>query len=88
MNNLLAKLGQDPKRSLSIFLRGFGLFVLGLCFIALGYFYHHLWQVVGMVMIAVACVIAAWGYLGIFANRWFNILNRNKLNKTKSTTKS
>lgn len=81
MNNLLAKLGQDPKRSLSIFLRGLGLFILGLSFIGVGYFHHHLWQVAGIVIIAFACLIAAWGYLGIFANRWFNILNRTDSNK-------
>lgn len=78
MNNLLAKLGQNPKRSLSIFLRGLGLFILGLFFIWLGYFNHHLWQILGIVLLALACVIAAWGYLGIFANRWFNILNKHK----------
>ncbi len=87
MNNLLAKLGQDPKRSLSIFLRGLGLFILGMFFIAVGYFNHHLWQVVGLIIIALACLIAAWGYLGIFANRWFNILNNPKLNKRKSSNK-
>lgn len=81
MNNLLAKLGQDPKRSLAIFIRGLGLFVFGMLFIGLGYYHHHLWQVVGLVIIACACVIAAWGYLGIFANRWFNILNKRKLRK-------
>lgn len=81
MNNLLAKLGQDPTRSLTIFLRGLGLFALGLMFIAIGYFNHHLWQVLGIVIIVFACLIAAWGYLGIFANRWFNILNRHKPNK-------
>ena len=80
MNNLLAKLGQDPKRSLSIFLRGLGLFILGAAFITLGYFHHHFWQVLGLIILAFACVIAAWGYLGIFANRWFNILNRRKPN--------
>jgi uncharacterized membrane protein YidH (DUF202 family) len=84
MNNLLAKLGQDPKRSLSIFLTGFGLFILGLFFIAIGYFNHHLWQVVGLIIIAFSCLIAAWGYLGIFANRWFNILNKRKPNNKKS----
>jgi hypothetical protein len=78
MNNLLAKLGQDPKRSLSIFLRGLGLFILGAAFIVLGYFYHHFWQIIGLIILIFACVIAAWGYLGIFANRWFNILNRVK----------
>jgi len=78
MNKLLAKLGQDPARSLTIFLRGLGLFSLGLLFIAIGYFYHYLWQVLGLILIALGCMISAWGYLGIFANRWFNILNRHK----------
>ncbi len=81
MNNLLAKLGQDPKRSLTIFLRGLGLFAFGLLFIGLGYFYHHLWQVIGIVVLAIACVLAIWGYIGIFANRWFYILNRSQINK-------
>jgi len=83
MNNLLAKLGQDPKRSLSIFLRGLGLFILGLFFIVIGYYNHHLWQVVGLIVITFACIIAAWGYLGIFANRWFNILNKRKPSNKK-----
>lgn len=81
MNNLLAKLGQDPKRSLSIFLSGLGLFIIGLAFIAIGYFFHHIWQIIGLFILAIACTIAAWGYLGIFANRWFNILNQNNPNK-------
>jgi len=83
MNSLLAKLGQDPKRSLSIFLRGLGLFILGLSFIAIGYFNHHLWQIIGLIIITFACLIAAWGYLGIFVNRWFNILNKRKANNKK-----
>lgn len=81
MNKLLATLGQDPERSLSIFLRGIGLFICGLLFIAFGYFYHHLWQVVGLIILAIACAISLWGYIGIFANRWFNILNKNTIDK-------
>jgi hypothetical protein len=81
MNYLLSKLGQDPERSLSIFLRGLGLFVLGMVFIAIGYYYHYLWQIIGIIVIAFACLIAAWGYLGIFANRWYNILNKHTPNK-------
>jgi len=81
MNNLLARLGQDPQRSLSIFLRGMGLFAFGILFITIGYYYHHLWQVIGIIIIAFACLIAAWGYLGIFANRWYNILNKHNPNK-------
>jgi len=78
MNNVLAKLGQNPKRSLSLFLRGFGLFFFGLIFVALGYFYHHLWQVLGIIILTIACLMAAWGYLGIFANRWYHILNKRR----------
>lgn len=83
MNNLLAKLGQNPKRSLSIFLSGLGLFSVGLLFITIGYFYHHIWQMLGLFILALSCVIAIWGYLGIFANRWFNIINRHSPDNKK-----
>ena len=83
MNNLLAKLGQNPKRSLSLFLIGLGLFSVGLGFIAIGYFYHHSWQMLGLLILAFACVVAMWGYLGLFANRWFHILNRHNPNNEK-----
>ncbi len=76
MKKLLEKVGQNPQRSLTLFLRGLGLFVIGLFFVALGYFYHHLWQIIGIIILALACLLAAWGYLGIFANRWLNILYR------------
>lgn len=83
MNSLLAKLGQDPKRSLTIFLFGLGLFFIGLVFVAIGYYNHHFWQILGLFIIALACVIAAWGYLGIFANRWYNILNKHNTSSKK-----
>jgi len=76
---ILEILGQNPQRSLSLFLRGLGLFVIGLCFVAIGYYYHHFWQVLGIVFITIACLVSAWGYLGILSNRWFHILNRNKV---------
>jgi NADH:ubiquinone oxidoreductase subunit K len=76
MNNLLTKLGQNPKRSLSLFLSGLGLFAVGLIFITIGYFYHHHWQILGLFILALACAIAAWGYLGIFANRLLVILSK------------
>lgn len=82
MIKLLEKLGQDPQRSLMLFVRGLGLFVLGLCFVALGYYYHHFWQVIGIGIVGIACLISAWGYIGIFANRWLNIFYRtNPKNK-------
>ena len=78
MNKILEKLGQNPQRSLTLFLRGLGLFIIGLVFVGLGYFYHHLWQVIGIVVLIISCLIAAWGYLGIFANRWLNILYKTQ----------
>ena len=85
MKALLEKLGQDPHYSLTLFIRGLGLFVIGLLFVALGYFHHHLWQVIGIIILCLACLLAAWGYLGIFSNRWLNILfhpkNRGKRRK-------
>jgi cell division protein FtsW (lipid II flippase) len=78
MRALLEKLGQNPQRSLAIFLRGLGLFVIGLMFIALGYYQHYWWQIMGLVVLAVACLTAAWGYIGLFANRWLNMLNRHQ----------
>ena len=85
MIKLLEKLGQDPQRSLKLFLYGLGLFVIGLLFVALGYFHHHLWQIMGVIILALACLIAAWGYLGIFANRWLNIIYRTRPNQKIST---
>ncbi len=88
MIKLLEKIGQNPQYSLTLFLRGLGLFVIGLLFVALGYFYHHLWQIVGIITLALACLLAAWGYLGIFANRWLNILYRTRPANKRSTEKT
>lgn len=80
---ILEKLGQNPQSSLTLFLRGLGLFVIALLFITLGYFYHYLWQVVGIVFLVLACLLSAWGYLGIFANRWLNVFYKNKTNSKR-----
>lgn len=83
MIKLLEKLGQDPQRSLTLFLRGLGLFVLGLCFVGLGYLYHYFWQIIGITLVGVACLLSAWGYIGIFANRWLNIIYRTNPNNKR-----
>lgn len=79
MKTLLEKLGQDPKRSMATFLKGLGLFVIGLVFIAIGYFYQHYWQMLGIAILAIGCLVAAWGYIGIFANRLLNIFQKRRL---------
>ena len=66
---LREKLGQNPSRSIVFFVGGIGLFVIGLFFITIGYFYHYWWQIVGLILLFCACMSFAWGYLGMFANR-------------------
>ena len=78
LRTLLEKLGQDPKASMSLFLKGIGLFVSGICFITIGYYQRHYWQMIGIIIVAVALLICAWGYLGMFANRLLHILYRNQ----------
>jgi len=73
MKFILEKLGQDPQRSLSIFMRGLGLFIVGIFFVFLGYYTHHYWQIAGIVILGISVLVAAFGYLGIFANRLLNI---------------
>jgi len=80
---LLEKLGQDPQGSLRLFLRGLGLFFTALTFITLGYFYHHLWQAIGIFLLVIACVLSAWGYIGLFANRWLTFYYKNKDNSKR-----
>ena len=76
--SLLKKLGQDPQRSMQRFLCGLGLFVFGAALIFLGLYQSHLWQIVGIVILAVGSLIAIYGYIGLFANRLYHIFNRTK----------
>lgn len=71
---LIYRLGSEPKRSLKRFLIGLGLFTLAVAFIALGYFYQPWWQIPGLLLLAVALFFAIWGYLGIFANRFAQVI--------------
>jgi hypothetical protein len=76
--SLLEKLGQDPQRSMQRFLSGLGLFALGACFIFLGLYQSHLWQILGVVILAFGALLAAYGYIGLFANRLYHMFNRTK----------
>jgi hypothetical protein len=73
---LLAKLANNPQRSLKIFLSGLGLFASGAAAIFIGYYHHHYWQILGLLLLAVGILFAAWGYVGIFAQRLSQMFNR------------
>ena len=73
---LIYRLGSEPKLSLKRFLRGLALFVLAVILITLGYYSHYILQIIGLVILAIALFFAAWGYLGIFANRFSQLLDR------------
>ncbi len=68
------RLGSEPKLSLRRFLTGLVLFAVGASLIALGYYGHYAWQIVGLIVLLPALFFAAWGYLGIFANRFSQII--------------
>jgi len=81
MKFIIEKLGQDPQRSLQLFMRGLGFFVIGVILIAIGYYTHHYWQITGLLFLAIGILFSIYGYIGIFANRLLNIIERRS-NKT------
>jgi len=77
VKQILEKLGQNPQRSLTLFIRGLGLFAIGVLGIFVGYYQHHFWQIAGITFLALGMLLSAWGYCGIFANRLLNIFYHN-----------
>jgi hypothetical protein len=75
MKQLIFRLGSEPKISLKRFLIGLGLFVLSAALIGYGYFNHHFFQLAGLLVLPFALFFAIYGYLGIFANRFAQVLN-------------
>ncbi|MBB1371021.1 hypothetical protein [Pseudoalteromonas sp. SR45-4] len=74
LKSLIYSLGSNPKLSLKRFFRGVALFVLAVIFIFLGYYNHYSLQIIGVVILVPALFFAAWGYSGIFANRFSQVL--------------
>lgn len=60
-------------------MRGLGLFAIGVLCIFIGYYFHYYWQIVGLLFLAPAILLAVYGYIGMFANRLLNITQRRKL---------
>lgn len=73
--DILFRLGSDPHKSWSIFQKGLLVFVLGVCFTLAGAKWWVWLQIPGVIFLAIGLIIAARGYLGIFANRFSQTLN-------------
>ncbi|WP_018691354.1 hypothetical protein [Algicola sagamiensis] len=73
---LIYRLGANPKRSLKVFLIGLLLFAVGAGAIVYGYFHEAYWQLLGLILLVPAIGLAAIGYLGIFANRFAQVMKR------------
>lgn len=78
LKQLVYRLGSHPKLSLRRFFRGLALFVLAVVFIFAGYYLNHNLQIIGIAILMPALFLAAWGYAGIFANRFAQVLNNMK----------
>ena len=81
---LIYRLGNQPKVSLKRFLCGLGLFVFSASLISYGYFTSHYFQLAGLIILPVALYFAIYGYLGIFANRFSQIIARARENAKKN----
>jgi thiol:disulfide interchange protein len=86
--DILFRLGSDPHKSWSIFQKGLFVFVLGVCFTLAGAKWWIWLQIPGVVLLAVGLLIAAKGYLGIFANRFSQTLNQLAANAAKDKRNS
>ncbi|MFH6954518.1 hypothetical protein ACHSBP_15610 [Pseudoalteromonas sp. XMcav1-K] len=72
--HLVYRLGQEPKTSLKRFFSGLGSFVIAASLIVYGYFNSHYFQIAGLVLLPIALYFAIYGYLGIFANRFSQVI--------------
>ena len=70
------RFGSNAKRSLGWFLSGLLLFAVAGGFIAIGYYYQHWWQIIGLMLAIPALLCTLYGYLGILANRLAQIIRR------------
>jgi sulfite exporter TauE/SafE len=79
--NLLYKLGQTPTRSFSYFLAGLVLFAIGLGLIYFITESSQYLQLFALALVGLGCLLAIWGYIGIFSSRMLAMMNRHP--KTK-----
>ena len=69
LQSLLLRFGSTPKQSVRWFVSGLFCFVLGVVLIYLGPALHIWLQLLGLILVALALLLAGRGYIGILANR-------------------
>ena len=74
--NLLYKLGNNPLKSWADFKIGLAVFVVGVVLIYAGAAYWIWLQIPAIIFLAAGVFFALKGYLGIFAHRFLQSLNR------------
>lgn len=75
MKNLFFRLGSHPHLSWARFKKGLGLFVAGVVLLYAGAIYWIWLQIPAVFLLGLGFALAAYGYLGIFANRFSQTLN-------------
>lgn len=79
--NILQKLGQSPNKSFQCFLLGLLSFAIGLGLIYFSTELTQTIQMIGLGLVGLGCLLAIWGYIGIFSYRMLSMMNRHP--KTK-----
>ncbi len=81
LKRIIYKWGSQPKRSLKFFLAGLGGFALAALLIGIGYYYHFSFQIAGILIGIPAFLVAIYGYVGLFANRFAQVLDQTGVDK-------
>jgi hypothetical protein len=72
------RLGSEPKRSIKRFFSGLALFIVGAAGFAIEHQFGAWSKVVSLLFLIPGFLLACWGWLGIFANRFAQVLNRKR----------
>lgn len=78
IRQLIYKIGANPKRSARIFFVGLLINAIAAAFIALGYYHQHWYQMIGLGIAVPGVLVMAYGYLGILANRFAQVIKPRK----------
>ena len=75
--NILQTLGQTPSKSFRYFILGVLFFAIGLGLVYFAVDLPEAVQITGLVFIGLGCILAIWGYIGIFSSRMLTMMNRH-----------